>query len=120
IPIRRQNFGLVPAPGWDGAHEWPGFVPAHELPRLFNPASGRIVTANNKIVGDDYHHFLGVDFVPGWRAERIEEMLTEKERFSLRDMEEMQLDTMSKFAAQLTPFFAQLNSDDSFVKVAIG
>ncbi|MCC6456639.1 MAG: penicillin acylase family protein [Caldilineaceae bacterium] len=119
MPIRRQNLGLVPAPGWDGTHEWPGFVPAHELPRIYNPASGRIVTANNKIVGDDFSHFLGVDFVPGWRAARIEEMLAEKERFSLRDMEEMQLDTTSKFAALLTPFFAQLNSDDSFVKVAL-
>jgi penicillin amidase len=78
------------------------------------------VTANNKIVGDDYHHFLGADFHPGWRAARLEEMLGEKERYSLRDMEEMQLDTTSKFAALLTPFFAQLNSDDPFIKVAIG
>lgn len=119
IPVRRQNLGMVPAPGWDGAHEWQGLVPPQELPRLFNPPSGRIVLANNKIVGDDYHHFLGVDFVPGWRAARLEEMLLEKERFSLRDMEEMQLDTTSKFAALLAPMLAQLNSDEPFVKVAI-
>jgi len=120
MPVRRQNLGVVPALGWDGAHEWTGMVPRQELPRLFNPPSGRIVTANNKIVGDDYHHFLGIDFLPGWRAARLEEMLTEKERFGLRDMEEMQLDVTSKFAAVLTPFFAQLNSDDPFIKVAIG
>jgi penicillin amidase len=119
MPIRRQNLGLIPAPGWDGAHEWSGMVPHQELPRIFNPPSGRIVTANNKIVGDDYHHFLGIDFLPGWRAARIEEILQEKERFSLRDMEEMQLDTTSKFAAALAPFFTQLNTDDPFVKVAI-
>ena len=120
MPVRRQNLGIVPAPGWDGAHEWTGMVAAHELPRLFNPPSGRIVTANNKIVGDDFHHFLGIDFIPGWRASRIEEILAEKERYSLRDMEEMQLDVTSKFAATLAPFFAQLNSDDPFIKVAIG
>lgn len=120
IPMRRHNLGVVPAPGWDGSHEWTGWVPAHELPRLFNPSSGRIVLANNKIVGDDYHHFLGIDYLPGWRAARIEEILSEKERYSLRDMEEIQLDTTSKFAATLAPFFAQLNSDDPFVKVAIG
>ena len=34
-------------------------------------------------------------------------------------MEEMQLDLTSKFAASLAPF-AQLNSDEPFVKVAIG
>ena len=120
IPMRRQNLGIVPAPGWDGAHEWAGMVPPHELPRLFNPSSGRIVVANNKIVGDDYHHFMGIDFLPGWRAARIEEILAEKDRYSLRDMEEMHMDVTSKFAAALAPFFAQLNSDEPFVKVAIG
>jgi penicillin amidase len=120
IPMRRHNLGVVPAPGWESNHEWSGWVPAHELPRFFNPPSGRIVLANNKIVGDDYHHFLGIDYLPGWRAARIEEILSEKERYSLRDMEEIQLDTTSKFAATLAPFFAQLNSDDPFVKVAIG
>lgn len=118
IPRRRHNLGLVPAAGWDGQHEWEGFVPPHELPRLFNPESGRIVVANNKIAGDDYHHFLGVDFLPGWRAARIEEMLQEKDRYSLRDMVDMQLDTSSKFAATLAPFFAQVNSDDPWMKVA--
>lgn len=120
IPVRRQNLGIVPAPGWDGSHEWTGMVPPHELPRLFNPPSGRIVVANNKIVGDDYHHFLGIDYLPGWRAARIEEILTEKDRYSLRDMEEMHVDVTSKFAASLAPFFAQLNSDEPFIKVAIG
>ncbi len=120
IPMRRHNLGIVPAPGWDGAHEWAGLVPPQELPRLFNPPSGRIVTANNKLVGDDYHHFLGIDYQPGWRAARIEEFLTEKDRYSLRDMEELQVDVTSKFAATLTPFFAQLNSDEPFIKVAIG
>lgn len=119
VPLRRYNLGLMPAPGWDGAHEWQGSIPPTELPRSFNPPSGKIVSANHKIVGDDYHHFLGMDFLPGWRAARIEELLNEKERLSLRDMEEIQLDTGSKFAAALAPFFAQLNSDDPFVRVAI-
>lgn len=120
IPMRRHNLGIVPAPGWDGEHEWVGSVPAHELPRIFNPPSGLIVTANNKIVGDDYHHFLGIDYQPGWRAARIEEVLLDKERHSLRDMEELQVDVTSKLAANLAPYFAQLNSDEPFVKVAIG
>jgi penicillin amidase len=120
VPVRRHNLGLVPAPGWDDAHEWAGMVPSEELPQRFNPPSGKLVTANHKIAGDEYHHFLGADFVPGWRAARIEEMLNEKERFGLKDMEEMQLDVNSKFAAVLTPLLAQLNSDDPFVSVAIG
>src|SRR5690606_35545029 len=98
IPRRdEQNPGLLPAPGWDPAHDWPGMIPPEKLPRVYNPPSGLIVTANNKIVGDDYPYFMGIEYLPGWRAARLEEMLTEKERFSRRDMEEMQLDTMSKY-----------------------
>src|SRR3954464_2860235 len=63
---------------------------------------------------------MGIEYMPGWRAARIEEMLSEKERYSLRDMEEMQMDVTSKFAAAIVPFFTHLNSDDSFMKVAIG
>jgi penicillin amidase len=119
VPLRRHNLGLTPAPGWDGQHEWDGWVAPAELPQLYNPPSGLIVTANNKIVGDSYHHFLGVDFQPGWRAAAIEEMLREKERFAPRDMEAMQLDVRSKYAQTVAPLFARLNSDEPFVKVAL-
>ncbi len=118
-PLRGANLGLAPAPGWDGAHEWNGYIPDAEMPRLYNPPGGKIVTANNKIVGDDYPHFMGVEFVPGWRAERIEELLESKDRFTVRDMEEFQLDTGSRYAARLTPWITLLNSDDPWEKVAL-
>jgi penicillin amidase len=118
-PVRDKNLGLTPAPGWDGDHEWSGHIPHGDLPRLYNPPSGKIVTANNKMVGDDYPYFLGVEFLPGWRAARLEEMLRTKDRYTIRDMEEMQLDTTSKFAQSLTPWIALLNSEDPWEKVAL-
>jgi penicillin amidase len=118
-PNRERNLGLTPAPGWTDEYEWQGYLPATELPRLYNPPSGKIVTANNKIVGDDYPHFLGVEFDPGWRAARIEERLNGKERFTIRDMEEMQLDTFSKFAQALTPWLTLINSEDPWEKAAL-
>ncbi len=120
LPRRTHNLGLTPAPGWDGQHEWDGYLLAAELPRIYNPPSGAIVTANNRITGDDFAHFLGVEFAPGWRAARIEEMITEKDRHSLRDMAEIQLDTTSKFAARLGPYFGGLEPADAFEKVAAG
>jgi penicillin amidase len=119
IPKRDQNPGLLPASGWNDEHEWGGYLAPDELPRLYNPPSGKIVTANNKMVGDDYPHFLGVEFDPGWRAARLEELLTDKDRYSVRDMEEMQLDTLSKFAQALTPWFTLVNSEDPFEKTAL-
>jgi len=119
VPRRDQNLGLLPTPGWDAAFAWRDYIPIGELPYLYNPPSGKIVTANNKIVGDDYPHFLGVEFDPGWRAARLEDLLERKERHTIRDMEEMQLDTQSKLAEAFTPWLTLINSDDPWEKTAL-
>ncbi len=119
VPVREQNLGMTPAPGWDGQHEWNGFIPAAELPHLYNPPSGLIVVANNKIVGDDYPYFLGVEFDPGWRAARIQELLLEKDRHTIRDMEDIQQDTLSKYAQAFTPWFTLLRSEDPWEKTGL-
>jgi penicillin amidase len=119
IPQRAANLGLAPAPGWEPSYTWAGWIPPAELPQLYNPESGIIVTANNKPAGDAYLHFLGVEFDPGWRAARIEQVLREKERFTIRDMEELQQDNGSLLAKAFIPWFTLLYSDDPWEKVAI-
>jgi len=119
VPVRDKNLGLLPAPGWNDDFEWSGTIACAELPRLYNPESGKIVTANNKPVGDDYPYFLGIEFDPGWRAARLEELLTRKERYTMRDMEEMQLDTQSKYAEALVPWLTLYNSSDEWEMVAV-
>ncbi|MBI3960129.1 MAG: penicillin acylase family protein [Chloroflexi bacterium] len=119
IPIRRAGLGLVPAPGWTDEYEWEGLIPHAELPHVYNPPSGLIVTANNKLTGDDYPHFLGVEYFPGWRARRIEELLREKRRLTLKDMEQIQLDTTSLYAAELTPILAAHQSSDPYVNIGV-
>ena len=49
LPVRAQGDGSVPVPGWTGAHEWIGHVPAERLPARLNPPSGEFVTANGEI-----------------------------------------------------------------------
>jgi penicillin amidase len=119
IPQREQNLGLLPAPGWTAEYEWRAMIAPAALPRLYNPESGKIVSANNKIVGDDYPHFLGVEFDPGWRAARLEELLQRKERHTIRDMEEMQLDNQSKLAEAFTPWFTLINSEEPWEKTGL-
>jgi len=119
IPMRANHIGAVPAPGWTGTHEWTGAIPFAELPNAANPETGFLVSANNKPVGDEYPHFLGLEFNPGWRAQRITEALSERERYSVRDMEEIQLDTKSPYAAELTRWLTLINSDDPWEKVSI-
>ncbi len=95
LPLRRGNCPDLPKPGWDGEFEWEGTIPYEELPELVDPPSGFIVTANNRIVGDEYPHHITSEWLDGFRARRIEEMLGERERHDLDDFEAMQTDVLS-------------------------
>ena len=78
IPLRKRENrlrGLAPAPGWDAKYDWAGFIPFDELPRAFNPASAKIVTANQKVVPAGYRHHITVEWDAPYRARRIEELL---------------------------------------------
>ena len=69
-----------PVPGWTDDHEWHGNVPYDEMPRVVNPATGLIVTANQRIVDDTYPHYLGLDYARPDRALRIHDRLDDATR----------------------------------------
>jgi penicillin G amidase len=104
VPIRAAGHqGLVPVPGWDGRSEWQGFIPYEEMPRLLDPPAGFIVTANNKVVGDGYPHYLAYDMADPYRAQRITELLAAGRRFTLEGLRAVQADTLGLPAAALRP-----------------
>jgi penicillin G amidase len=104
VPRRRSGYGLLPTPGWSEAGEWDGWLPFEELPHAFNPPQGYALSANNKPAPDDYPHFLGADWYPGYRAVRIERMLQAKPRYTVRDFQNMQTDVYSVQAESLQPY----------------
>jgi penicillin amidase len=95
LPLRRGGCPDLPKPGWSGEFEWDGTVPYEELPALVDPESGFLVTANNRIVGDDYPHHITSEWLDGFRARRIEQLLGETERHDLESFEAMQTDNLS-------------------------
>src|SRR5829696_3904993 len=58
VPVRKSGDGSVPYDGSTDAGEWISYIPIAKLPTLFDPPSGIIVTANQRIVGTDYTYFL--------------------------------------------------------------
>jgi penicillin G amidase len=95
LPVRRGGVADLPKPGWTGEFEWEGTVPYEELPEVVDPESGYLVTANNRIVGDDYPHHITSDWLDGFRAKRITEMLEERELHDLEGFAAMQTDVLS-------------------------
>jgi penicillin amidase len=106
VPLRRPDNdlrGQAPAPGWDARYDWTGFVPFEDLPQQFNPASGRIVTANQKIVPDDYPWFITSEWAPPYRSDRIAALLDARPRHTLQSFAAIQGDQRSLAAAEMLP-----------------
>lgn len=99
VPIRKSGDGSVPYDGATDAGEWDSFIPFEKLPNLFNPPSGIIVTANQRIVGTDYPYFLTHSWAQPYRARRILNLLETKQEIRANDFREMLGDTYSIAAA---------------------
>lgn len=85
VPIRKSGDGSVPYDGSTDAGEWTSYIPIAKLPALYDPPSGIIVTANQRIVGTDYPHFLTHSWAQPYRARRIFGLLNEKPKHSSDD-----------------------------------
>ncbi|MCP3775600.1 penicillin acylase family protein [Paenibacillus sp. MZ04-78.2] len=100
IPIRSKGNGMQPVPGWTDEYEWKSYIPWEELPHAWNPPEGYIATANNRVVDDKYPHFITYNWSESYRADRIQEMLREKAKLTLQDMQRMQGDWKNLQAVQ--------------------
>ena len=115
IPIRASGQGHMPAPGWTGTHDWVDRIPFEALPRADNPDEGRIVTANDRLVGLDYPFYLTDDWTPPYRARRIEALLDARPVHGVESFTAIQQDVVSLAAARLLPVLLELTapSDDA-------
>ncbi len=101
IPVRAATNAWLPVPGWDGTHEWQGVVPFAEMPAVRNPETGFVATANSRVAGADYPHYIGIDFAPDFRTRRLIERLRPLERATAADMAAVHADRVSIPAREL-------------------
>lgn len=96
IPVRRSGDGSLPYDGATADGDWTGYIPFNELPNLYNPSSGLIVTANQRITGTSYKYpQMSRDAAPPWRARRIVDALTSKVKITMDDVRDVQYDTVN-------------------------
>lgn len=103
VPVRNSGRGRRPVAGWTGASDWAGFIPFDQLPRSYNPASGRIVNANHRIVPKNYRWYLTDDWSAPYRARRINDALDASATHGLRQSTALQNDVVSLAARDLLP-----------------
>ncbi len=94
IPVRRRRPSGLPTPGWDGGVLWERFLTVDEVPQQLDPPDGLVITANNRIVGDGFAHYIANDYMAGYRARRLRELLSE-DRMDAHYMRSVQMDIVS-------------------------
>jgi len=102
VPVRAEENRTRPVPAWEPGHEWQGW---HEPPRAAELPDGIAVMANQRGLAAP----LGVEFAPPHRADRIRELLRQKEHWSPRDMPAIHRDTHLASAAPLLDRLAALS-----------
>ena len=118
IPIRRSGDGSVPYDGSTDVGDWLKYIPIKSLPTLYDPPSGIIVTANQRIVGTDYPYFLTHSWAQPYRARRILELLKQKPKLTADDFRRIQGDVYSignvSFARETSKILRpQLKNDEA-------
>lgn len=94
VPRRRAGEGLFPQRGATSSGP-PACWPVEELPRLLDPASGVVVSANNAPGGPLE---LGEEWAEPRRADRIRDLLDEREHHNVASFARIQTD---RYAANL-------------------
>ena len=117
VPIRRAGTdGSVPYDGRDPENDWKGLLLPADLPRVVDPPSGYIVTANQRIIGNRWPHPVATDWPSPGRARRIRDLLEIAKRDGRKldraGIEAIQLDTHSDSMRLLSePFLPFLPPD---------
>lgn len=105
FPERKHSInGLLPIPGWETKNHWQGWLDTRELPRVFDPPSGFVATANEN-VNPPGGPMLITQPVPNYRKRRIDERLAEMPAATLADMQALQYDVVSTQARDLLEVF---------------
>jgi penicillin amidase len=98
VPKRVGFDGKVPTSWADGSRRWDGFLASAEVPKVVDPPSGRVWTANNRVVsGADLEKLGDSGFGSGPRARQIRDDLLALDKATPKDLLAVQLDDRALF-----------------------
>ncbi|HBY61629.1 MAG TPA: hypothetical protein DEH78_17545, partial [Solibacterales bacterium] len=97
LPDRMGFAGELPLDGASGETEWEGRIPFDDLPSVYNPPSGLIVTANQNPFPAEYKHAVAGNFAAPYRFRQIRDLLSAGGKWKPEDMLVIQKDVYSPF-----------------------
>ena len=113
IPERGEYVATLPA-DWSEQHGWQGWLAPERYPRIVNPDSGRIWTANSRVVEGEALQLIGDGgYAFGARSKQIRDALFAKEEFEPADMLAIQNDDRAIFLSPWRELLLDVLRDSS-------
>ncbi len=110
--IGYQMAGRIPIRGriWPGVRDannpddqWQGYIPFEGLPHRYDPASGTVASANQRIVGPDFKYPIYGAYSQGHRGVRLAEVFDASPRMDLSANIALQNDVKNSRAERCVP-----------------
>lgn len=114
IPRQRGYDGRLPASWADAGRGWSGWLPPADYPRVVNPASGAVWSANARVADGEALRAIGDGgYALGARATQIRDSLLALEDAAEADMLAVQLDDRALFLARWRELLLQALAADT-------
>jgi penicillin amidase len=113
IPLKTDFDAMLPA-DWSTEPGWSGWVAGDDYPRVVNPPSGRLWTANSRVTDGEALKIIGNGgYDLGARTRQIRDRLFAKEMFTASDMLAIQYDDRALFLTPWRNLLIELLDDKS-------
>jgi len=97
FPLRHGFDGSTSHSWSTGSVGWDSYINPEELPKVIDPPTGFLATANNRTLGSQYPYVIGHNYAHSYRAFRISQRLKNMKQIEETDMLKLQLDTKTEF-----------------------
>lgn len=103
IPVKKPGQGRLTVRGTVSAQDWHTSIPQWGLPWARNPARGWLASANQEAAGPRYPWYLGSEFYPPERSQRLHRLLVNDAEATLPSAWGILRDDYSRLAARALP-----------------
>ncbi|MCB0391198.1 MAG: penicillin acylase family protein [Bdellovibrionales bacterium] len=96
--------GSVILDGSKSKNYWHEYIPSEEMPFMLNPKLNFVRSANQMAVDESYKYYLGWYYEDSYRGRRIRDILSQNNKFTVKDMQDLQNDILDYMAMDSLPY----------------
>ncbi|MFK7933580.1 MAG: penicillin acylase family protein [Saprospiraceae bacterium] len=101
--IKKAGQGRFLLDGSKSENAWQGIVPKDHVPAVKNPARNFVASANQHSTAPDYPYVYHSEGFEAYRGRYLNRRLAEQEKWSVEDMQALQMDNYSLKAEEALP-----------------